>query len=84
VKKALQPLAVAAVALGFAGCGDKPKEPTIGGAARDAIKQGKESAKEVKAKLIRAAKEAVTSNTVRIMLRRWRASLHIKRLTCNL
>ena len=59
MKKVLLPLAVAAVALGVAGCGDKPKEPTIGGAARDAIKQGKESAKEVKGEVDKAAKEAV-------------------------
>lgn len=59
MKKALWSLTVAAVAFGFTGCGEKPKDPIkdAGNAARDVIKQGKETAKEVKSEVDKAAKE---------------------------
>lgn len=61
MKKALLSLAVAGLAFGLAGCGEKPKEPTakdVGKTLGGDIKEGKEAAKEVKEEVDKAVKDA--------------------------
>jgi hypothetical protein len=54
MKKALLSLAVLGLALGLAGCSEKPKEPTL----KDVIKEGKDAVKDVKAEADKAVKDA--------------------------